>query len=57
MKLIYFCLAIFSSFTYSDDLIDLFNQSIQTANLAFVQSSINPYTNSIDKSEGRIVRD
>ena len=57
MKLIYLCLAIFSSFTYSDDLIDLFNQSIQTANLAFVQSSINPYTNSIDKSEGRIIRD
>ena len=57
MKLIYLCLAIFSSFTYSDNLTDLFNQSIQTANLAFVQSSINPYTNSIDKSEGRIIRD
>ena len=41
---------------YSEDLTDIFNSSLNNPNISFVQSSINPYTNSIDKSEGRIIR-
>ena len=49
-------LVLSSSNIYSENLTDIFNASIEKANLAFTQSSINPYTNSIDKSEGRIIR-
>jgi len=41
---------------YSEDLTDIFNSSLNNPNISFIQSSINPYTNSIDKSEGRIIR-
>ena len=41
---------------YSEDLTDIFNTSLNNPNISFIQSSINPYTNSIDKSEGRIIR-
>ena len=41
---------------YSEDLTDIFNSSLNNPNISFMQSSINPYTNSIDKSEGRIIR-
>ena len=43
-------------YIYSEDLTDIFNTSLNNPNISFIQSSINPYTNSIDKSEGRIIR-
>ncbi len=45
-----------SLYIYSEDLTDIFNTSLNNPNISFIQSSINPYTNSIDKSEGRIIR-
>ena len=45
-----------SLYIYSEDLTDIFNSSLNNPNISFIQSSINPYTNSIDKSEGRIIR-
>ena len=57
MKFIYIVFILFIPFSHASDLTSLFNESIKTANLDFIQSSINPYTNSIDKSEGRIIRD
>ena len=57
MKLIYLSLILFAPFTFTNDLTNIFNKAIEKANLSFTQSSINPYTNSIDKSEGRIIRD
>ena len=56
MRLIYLALLLTSPLTFSNDLISLFNDSFRSSSLAFIQSSINPYTNSIDKSEGRILK-
>lgn len=50
-------LVAFLSFTVSsNDLIEIFNLNIKDGNFLYTQSSINPYTNSIDKSEGIIRR-
>ena len=49
MKFIYIAFILFIPFNHANDLTSLFNESIKTANLDFIQSSINPYTNSIDK--------
>ena len=48
----------FLSYTASsnNDLIEIFNLNIKDGNFLYTQSSINPYTNSIDKSEGIIRR-
>jgi len=56
MRLIYLALLLTSPLTFSNDLTSLFNNSFKNSSLAFIQSSINPYTNSIDRSEGRILK-
>ena len=57
MKFIYIAFILFIPFNHANDLTSLFNESIKTANLDFIQSSINPYTNKRDKSKVRIIRD
>ena len=56
MKLFFIIFISLSLNVYSEDLTDMFNTSLNNPNISFIQSSINPYTNSIDKSEGRIIR-
>ena len=56
MKLFFIIFISLSLNVYSEDLTNMFNTSLNNPNISFIQSSINPYTNSIDKSEGRIIR-
>ncbi len=56
MKFLIPLLAFLSYTVSSNDLIEIFNLNIKDGNFLYTQSSINPYTNSIDKSEGIIRR-
>ena len=56
MKFFYIIFTSLSLNLLSSDLTNLFNTYIENSNISFTQSSINPYSNTIDKSEGRIIQ-
>ena len=56
MKFFYIIFIRLSLNLLSSDLTNLFNTYIENSNISFTQSSINPYSNTIDKSEGRIIQ-
>jgi hypothetical protein len=56
MKFFYIIFISLSLNLLSSDLTNLFNTYIENSNISFTQSSINPYSNTIDKSEGRIIQ-